>query len=109
MSNSHEARLRKFLAANNSMSPQAALTARLGEFGVDDVFELPIAQFYRCLIVPDEHVEKTKLAVYDCIPIGYRIDVIGRSVVDDRLAALLSSVSDKRRPNDARDAVEANR
>jgi hypothetical protein len=64
------------------MNWPAALTFLLREFGVDEAFELPVGQFDWLLIVDDRHVEQASKAVYDTVPIGFRIRVIGASDVD---------------------------
>jgi hypothetical protein len=75
-------RLEEFLATMKLAGWPMALTCRLREFGVGVVFERPIGPCHWSLIVDDRHVESAKQAVYDCVPITYRMDVVGLSASD---------------------------
>lgn len=72
------ARIRTVLSSMQPDSPQTVLLRRMRELGIKNVTEEQIGLLHMRLTVDDEHVEAVKQLVYESVPTGCKVDVVGR-------------------------------
>ena len=84
----------RIIASMVQPDPKSGFLCRIRELGITVVREEQVAFGHFRLTVDDECVDVVRQAAYDCIPIVYKVDVVGTS---------------ESCPNHIRDAIEANR